>query len=174
MSEFATKYPYVSELPTYSGVEVAWGTWEESSDKSLHTMGIDNCIGLAIFDRTQRVGYMAHILFMIRDGKYDDRSRFGNQDDVLNPMLATVASNLRSPEDLEIWLTGGTYDSDSGQMVLGAEMRRQRVLVKLAFLDVPESNYHLSWNEEEVGRVDMTLDVVSGICNAYFVRRGPF
>jgi hypothetical protein len=174
MTEFSGKYLSESELPAYSGIEVAWGAWQPSGDRPLYTTEINSCIGVAAYDRSQKVGYLAHVLFLIKDGKYDDYSRFGNQDEVLNPMMDAIAADLRSPKDLNIWIAGGNYDSDSFRIMAGAEMRRQRLLAKLAFLDVPESNYHFAWNEEEVDRVDMALDAQTGACAVYFVSRDAF
>lgn len=129
-------------------IEVNMGEWKRvAGDQVIGTFGLGPCIGLAVYDPSEGVGFMAHTAAM---ELYTVRA-----------MLDRVAKDGLQPDQLQAWLSGGDIiEFEGGSYYETIREDAHAILIARGLL---EKNIAMSWVEDE-GLADMTLDCGTGIC----------
>lgn len=120
-------------VPTYNG-------------ESIGTEGLGPCIGLAVFNRRTRAGYMAHTVGFVTTA--------------VDEMLDKIAAETEDRTDLLAWPAGGET-SVAREETLEA---REHTLQSLAELGIPPENIKEEWGENPDEMIHMVLDTTTGQC----------
>lgn len=117
---------------------------EASPPTTLATTGLGSCIGLAVYDQVNQVGFLAH------DSYYMDGS--------IEAIIELLSRRQVDTARAKAWLRGG---QDVGHVYEG-QMFRDLVVSKVIGSGILVANIDICWTDDPDEIVDMMLDTASG------------
>jgi chemotaxis receptor (MCP) glutamine deamidase CheD len=133
-------------------LRVAIGEWKKDKDSILETMGLGTCFGIAIYDPTTKLGFLAHL---INPGSADKEE--------LDEMSSELLASTSDPSKVKVWLRGGELLADHKGLEFGMRDREftEQYMLELGIL--PE-NLDIEWLDNFEDAVDIRLNCKSGLC----------
>ena len=126
-------------------IEVGMGEWAEARrGEVIKTGGLGPCVGVAIFDPNQRVGYIAHTI--------------GPEIDTIESLFKELVIKAKNTSKLKAWVTGGyTIENEEYYPEF-----RDDVCKMFAEFGITQKNLEIKWVENDGQYANLTLDCRTG------------
>ena len=134
-------------------VLVEMGEWAQvHGEQVIGTQGLGPCIGLAIYDPTLHIGYMAHTL--------------GSELGTIDTLLDHVSGQGCSVSDFKAWLGGAELDTDEETSAYITDIR-EGAIWRVQAAGIVADQVEVTWLENSDEMMSMVLDCATGELSFY-------
>lgn len=135
--------------PAEADVFVDMGEWAQThGEQTIGTTSLASCAGIALYDPSNRVGYMLHT--------------YATETWSLENMLESVRA-AANPAELRVWVAGAVKLPDV-ELIKETERFHNAVLTRLERAGITEDNVSVEWGDDPYGGMEMILDSATGEC----------